>query len=98
MEETLPELLFTSSNDAQGRLCRRLLKIGKVRKLVPRVYTSNLSEPLPAIVKRNLYPILAKLFPGAVVSHRSALEGGTAADGTIFLTHRYRPFYVAWCI
>jgi hypothetical protein len=89
MEETLPELLFTSSNDAQGRLCRRLLKMGKVRKLVPRVYTSNLSESLPAIVQRNLYPILAKLFPGAVVSHRSALEGGTAADGTIFLTYRY---------
>jgi hypothetical protein len=45
MEKNIPELLFTSSNDAQGRLCRRLLREGKVRKLVPRVYTSNLSAP-----------------------------------------------------
>jgi len=89
MEENLPELLFTSSNDAQGRLCRRLLKEGKVRKLVPRVYTSNFSAPPSVIVQRNLYPILAKLFPGALVSHRSALEGKPAEDGTIFLTYGY---------
>jgi len=89
MEKTIPELLFTSSNDAQGRLCRRLLREGKVRKLVPRVYTSNLSAPPSAVVQRNLYPILAKLFPGALVSHRSALEGKPAEDGTIFLTYGY---------
>jgi hypothetical protein len=89
MEKNIPELLFTSSNDAQGRLCRRLLKAGKVRKLVPRVYTSNLSAPPSEIVQRNLYPILAKLFPRALVSHRSALEGKPAEDGTIFLTYGY---------
>ncbi|MBT3296983.1 MAG: cell filamentation protein Fic [Verrucomicrobia bacterium] len=89
MEKNIPELLFTSSNDAQGRLCRRLLRDGKVRKLVPRVYTSNLSAPPSSIVQRNLYPILAKLFPGALVSHRSALEGKPAEDGTIFLTYGY---------
>ncbi|MBT3193953.1 MAG: cell filamentation protein Fic [Verrucomicrobia bacterium] len=40
-------------------------------------------------MQRNLYPVLAKLFPGALVSHRSALEGRPATDGTIFLTYRY---------
>jgi len=89
MEENLPEVMFASSTDVKGRLCRRLLREGRLRKLVPRVYTSNLSDSLPTIVRRNLYLVLGKLFPGAVVSHRSALEGQPAADGTIVLTYRY---------
>jgi len=40
-------------------------------------------------VARNLYLILSKLFPGAILSHRTALEGGPAKTGDIFLTYKY---------
>lgn len=40
-----------------------------------RVYTSNLSASAETIISRNLYLVLAGLFPGALLSHRNALEG-----------------------
>ncbi len=32
MENSIPELLFTSSHDAQGRLCRHLREVAKAFK------------------------------------------------------------------
>ena len=67
----------------------RMVKAGLARKLGPRLYTRNMSDPLEAIVSRNLWPIVAKLMPGSVVSHRTAFENRAAPDGSVFLSATY---------
>jgi len=57
----------------------------RVRRLARGVYTPNLTDPVEEIVRRNLYQIVALLFPGAVVSDRSFIAGGPTADGDFFL-------------
>lgn len=86
----LPELLFGSSNDAESRRLGRLVKEETIRKLIPRVYTSNLADDPAAIIHRNWMIILAKLYPGALLSHRSALEFRPSPKGNIYLTYNTR--------
>lgn len=89
MKENLPEIIFGSSDKAESQRISRWVRSGILRKLVPRVYTSNLEESDDTIVARNLYLILGGLFPGAVMSHRTALEGGPTEAGDLFLTYQY---------
>jgi Fic family protein len=65
------------------------LKAGTIRKIAPRIYSSNLKESKEEIVKKNLFFILARLYPGAVLSHRSAFEFQPTKAGHIFLTYSY---------
>ncbi len=90
MEKNLPEIIFGSSDSSRSKSIGRLMRQDLVRKLIPRVYTSNLIDNDEVIVKRNLWIILGHLYPGAVLSHRSALEGGPTTDGHIFLTYKYK--------
>jgi len=90
MEKILPEIIFGSSNSSKSKKISRLLGKNLVRRLIPRVYTSNLIDSDEAIIKRNLWILLGHLYPGAILSHRSALEGGPTADGHIFLTYKYK--------
>jgi hypothetical protein len=86
----LPEIVFASSDSRQSRTIHQAIKVGRLRNLAPRLYTSNLKDPPDQIVRRNLYLILGTLFPGAVLSHRTALEGGGATkEGMIILTYKY---------
>lgn len=87
--EPLPEIVFGSSQPAISRAIRTAIKEGKIRKLSGRIYTSNLKDSFESIVARNRYLILGQLFPNAVLSHRTALEGGPTLENTIFLTYRY---------
>ena len=89
MQRNLPEIVFASAHKAESQRISRWVKSGILRKLVPRVYTSNSKDGDEAIVARNLYLILTKLFPGAVLSHRTALEGGPTKTGDLFLTYKY---------
>lgn len=93
----MAEVLFTNTgNAAEDRRVRRLAEEGQLRRIIPRIYTANLRDPLDAIVQRNLWPILGKLFPGAVISARSAAltapafnrdaAGNTVPPGFVFLT------------
>ncbi|MEA3286976.1 MAG: Fic family protein [Candidatus Marinimicrobia bacterium] len=90
MEKYLPEIIFGSSESDQSKKIGRWQKEKRVRKLIPRVYTSNFMDSDEVIIKRNLWVILGHLYPGAVLSHRSALEGGLSSDGHIFLTYKYK--------
>ena len=85
----LPEIIFASSDKAASQRISRLVRAGSLRKLLPRVYTSNFVDADETIVKRNIYALLAKLFPGALLSHRSALEGGPTSTGHIYMTYKY---------
>jgi Fic/DOC family len=68
----------------------KLEKEGLLKKIAPKIYTSNLEETPEVIIRRNWYRLLADLYPEAMLSHRSALERmPTTEDGHIFLTSTY---------
>jgi hypothetical protein len=55
------------------------------RKLASRLYTSDLTGAPEAIVRRELWPIVAGYFPDALIADRTALDGAPAKDGSVFL-------------
>jgi Fic/DOC family len=93
MEKTPPsriqEILFASSDRSESKRITALLKEGTIRKIAPRIYTSNFSDRPATIIKRNWYRVLANLYPDAVLSHRTALESKPTKDGHVYLTYIY---------
>lgn len=85
----LPEIVFASSDSQLSRQISDFLEKGILRKLLPRVYTANLQEDVEKILERNLFLILGKLYPKAVLSHRSALEMKPTPKGNLYLTYTY---------
>jgi hypothetical protein len=85
----MSEIVFASSNAQVSRRISQRVKAGELRILRPRVYTSNLKDEPAQIVRRNLALILGQLYPDALISHRSALEGGSLAGPDIYLTYLY---------
>ena len=85
----LREVLFGSSDKAESRKIASLEKKGIIKKIAPRIYTSNLQEAADVIIQRNWLQILSQLYPGALLSHRSALEFKPTQQGHIFLTYTY---------
>src|SRR5690349_2932367 len=79
------EIIFASSDKAESRRITTLLKEGQIRKIAPRIYTSNFSDKPAAIIKRNWFHILSGLYPEALLSHRSALEFVPTSNNHIFL-------------
>lgn len=67
----------------------QLQKEGKLRKICPKVYTSNMEDDPADVVRRNLFYILGQLYPHAVISHRSAFELRPTETNEIFLTYPY---------
>lgn len=59
---------------------------GRVRRLSRGLYTTNTTDPLEDVTRRNHRRIVGLLFPDAVFSDRSALSGGEPdGDGNLFL-------------
>jgi hypothetical protein len=83
------EIIFASSEKKESKRITALLKEKLIRKIAPRIYTSNLEEEPAVIIKRNWYSIVANLFPDALLSHRSALEFKPTPQGHIYLTYSY---------
>jgi len=54
MQNNLPEIVFASADKAESQKISRWVRSGLLRKLVPRVYTSNFKDSDRAIVGRNL--------------------------------------------
>ena len=73
------------SNESLAPTVSRQTKAGKLRKLAPRLYTSNLKDAPENIVERNLWPLIAAYLPGALIADRTALENRPAPDGSVFL-------------
>lgn len=86
----LQEIIFSSSEPGLSRQIGQLVKEKKLRKLLPRVYTPNFTDSPEEIVKRNLFSIIGHLYPGIILSHRSALEFKPTNTGDIFLTYSYK--------
>jgi len=93
MENNLPlhlqEVIFGSQDPSISKQITKLLKAGAIRKIAPRIYSSNLEEPIEGIIRRNIFQILGNLYPGAMLSHRSAFEFQPTKSGLLFLTTSY---------
>ena len=85
----LQEIIFGSSDPKISKQIFKLLKEKKIRRIAPRIYSSNFIESNEAIVKRNLFHILGTLYPGSILSHRSAFEFKPTEANHIFLTYTY---------
>jgi len=85
----LNEVIFGSADKKISRQISKLHEAGRIRKIASRLYTSNLTEPEGVIIRRNLFEILKNLYPGAMLSHRSAFEFKPTDAGHIFLTYKY---------
>lgn len=93
MENILPihlqDVVFSSSDSKYSKQISKLEKAGKLRKIASRIYTPNFTDSPETIIRRNLFTILGKLYPGSMLSHRSALEFQPTSAGHIFLTYTY---------
>ncbi len=93
MENNIPihlqEVIFASKDTAISRQLGKLTETGQIKKIAPRIYTSNFEDSDEVIIKRNIFTILGKLYPGAVLSHRSALEFKPTSANQIFVTYTY---------
>jgi hypothetical protein len=81
--ESLPEV-FVSNKDLSSAVSKAV-QAGRLRKLGSRLYTKNMTEASPQIVKRNWHALLKDYFPGALISDRTALENRPAVDGSVFI-------------
>jgi hypothetical protein len=93
MENNIPihlqEVIFASSDTAINRQLGKLEEARLIKKIAPRIYTSNFNESAEVIIRRNIFTILGKLYPGAILSHRSALEFKPTSANQIFVTYTY---------
>lgn len=81
--ESLPEV-FVSSKDISSAVSKAV-QSGRLRKLGSRLYTKNMTEAPPQIVKRNWHTLLKDYFPDALIADRTALENRPAVDGSVFI-------------
>jgi len=89
----LPEIIFSSSDLLTAKQIKKLVKEGLLKKLLPRVYTSNMLESEQTIVRKNLWMLMAHLFPSAILSHRSAMEFKLTDAANIYLTGENKKVY-----
>jgi len=83
------EIVMGTSNKSDSIRITAMQKEGTLRKIAPKVYTTNMDEEPDVIIKRNLFYILGQLYPHAVISHRSAYELKPTESGDIYLTYSY---------
>jgi len=79
----MPEV-FRATPELASRISRDL-KAGRIRRLAPRIYTTDVTQPPEALAKRLLWQTASLIFPGALITDRTAFEARPAADGSVFL-------------
>jgi hypothetical protein len=83
------ELLFASGMPrAQARKLQRQAEAGTLRRVAKGVYAPPVpDDELASLVRRNWQKVVGILIPGAVVSHKSAMNGGPSPEGDIIVSH-----------
>ncbi len=79
-----PEVVFADASTSKRY--QREVAAGRMRRIARGLYTTNLLDGLEVIVQRNRLEIVGHLFPGSVVSHRSAIEIGAALQPHLFVS------------
>lgn len=85
----MSEIIFASSDPQEWYKISKMFQENKLRKIAPRIYSTNLEEKPSEIIKRNILGILGNLYPDAVLSHRSAFEFKPTSTNQIFVTYSY---------
>ena len=86
--QSLNEVIVGSASPATAKLLARLKREGRVVKLAPRLYTTNFTDSPENIVRRNIWAIVGKLWPGARLAFRTAFEYAPH-EGRLFLGYKY---------
>lgn len=87
MTDPYPDILFSGGSAAETKRMGRAAKAGRIRKLLQGVYTGDLEGRDEDILRRNWQRIVAHTFPGALLSHRSAMEFAPSPMGNLYFTH-----------
>src|SRR6266567_1447491 len=87
--KNIQQEIFLSETDTT-RVVSQMVRDKSARKIGPRLYTSNMNEPVETIVARNLWQIVGMMAPGGVIGFRTALESRPAEDGSVFITCGYK--------
>lgn len=80
-------ILYAEISPAQKRAVQRGVQSGQLSRIAPGIVSSLPPSDWPALMARERLRVLAALFPGALLSHRSAFNGGQAEGGVVHLTH-----------
>ena len=79
-------LIYGSGDPQRSSEISRNVKAGKLRKLATKLYTDDLRTEPAEIIRRHRLEIAAHFYPGAVISHRSALEGTLSPLGKLHIS------------
>lgn len=79
-----PEIVFADASSSKRY--QREVAAGRMRRITRALYTPNLHDAPEVIVQRNRLAIVDHLFPGRVVSHRSAMEISAASQPHLFVS------------
>jgi hypothetical protein len=85
-QETLPPILFPGANSTERRRLAGLKAAGRIRSAGPRLYVSVPRAETAATLRRAWSTIVARLFPDALITHRTALEFMPSPRGEVFIT------------
>lgn len=87
MDTQRPEVVFADAESSKRY--QREVAAGRMRRIARALYTSNMEDSLDIIVQRNRLDLVDQLFPGSVVSHRSAIEISGAIQPHLWLSGNY---------
>ena len=82
----MPPLLFPAKIKSDEAWLTELKKKNFIRKIGPRLYTSVPKAEEKKLVQSQWSQIINELYPGALLSHRSALEYKPSSEYNIILT------------
>lgn len=85
-DELVPPLLFPARDAAERRWLAGLKEARRIRAVGPRLYASVPQAKLADAIRGSWATIVARLYPRALVSHRTALEFTPTAGSEIWLT------------
>jgi hypothetical protein len=80
-------LFFGGGTAAERQSISRGVKTGKLVKLFTGIYTDEVERDPAAIIRENVWEAAANLFPGGVISHRTALDPRPTPEGFFYVTH-----------
>ncbi|MBA3817329.1 MAG: Fic family protein [Deltaproteobacteria bacterium] len=81
----LPPVLFPGANSTERRRFAGLKAEGRIRLVGPRLYVSVPEAETAATLQKTWSTIVARLFPSALITHRTALDFRPSPAGEVFI-------------
>lgn len=68
----------------------RAVQAGRARRIGPRLYTTNMTDEIDGVTRRNVWPIVAGYFHDALIADRTAVDYAPSEDGSVFVVSSRR--------